>query len=102
MSLEWARARARENAARLTAAAEADGRVTLVQQRIGPLLCWRPNRGQPDRRAADCLLCQALHGAHLQGVEPANGLAPARAQPQLKGIPERATADAGPEGFGCQ
>jgi hypothetical protein len=47
MSLEWARARALENAARLEVTAEARSRAQVVQHPIGSLLCWRPRPDAP-------------------------------------------------------
>jgi glutamate/tyrosine decarboxylase-like PLP-dependent enzyme len=45
MSLEWARARALANAARLAASAAAQGHGEVAGQPIGPVLCWRPRAG---------------------------------------------------------
>jgi hypothetical protein len=69
MSLEWARARARANAARLALEAELEARSKVVQHPIGPLLSWRPSCAQAGLSAADKLLSAAT-GAHRQ---PAGG-----------------------------
>ncbi len=80
MSLEWARARALQNAARLASDAERQARSKVVQRPIGPLLSWRPSCAQPGRSAADNLL-SAREGGHKpkangQGLPGLQAIAP--------------------------
>jgi hypothetical protein len=93
MSLEWARARARENAARLASQAELQAHSQVVQRPLGPLLSWRPSCAQPGRSAAENLLCARPGGPSPQGIDPGCGqalpephaIAPERPRPGATG-----------------